>query len=608
MKNMRSIHLIKPYFAQQRRRIATGILCLMAVDVLQLFIPRVVKWAVDDLAALDLDMPKLAAYAGYIIAIAVAMAVLRFFWRRFLIGTSRVVEEGLRNRLFAHIQTLSAPYFDRRKTGDLMAHATNDINNIRMAVGMGVVALTDAIFLGSAAIGFMLYIDPTLTAYAMIPMPVIIVFTRIFGAKMHRMYTRVQATFSEMTEMARESFAGIRIVRAFNREADERRKLKDISRQYIDENIRLVNITGLFFPLMVFFTNISLTIVILFGGRQAITAQITPGDFVAFISYLNMIMWPMMAIGWVTNLIQRGMASLDRINAIMETEPEIRDVPDAQPVDTVEGHVRFENVSFAYAPFASGKTNLPDPPGHPAVNPYRTKELNVNVIDSFSMDIPAGSVFGISGPPGSGKTTLLNLLTRRYDTQSGKITIDGMDIKNIRINDLHCQMALVPQEPYLFSGTIRDNILFGAKPDEGLLEETIQKAALDETLRMLPRGIDTQVGERGVVLSGGQKQRIVLARALFRECPIMLFDDPIGQVDTETASIIIRTIREMAGKKTILIASHRIAAISYANRIIVLENGTIVEKGTHYQLIAQNGYYARAEILQRLETTGGVTE
>ena len=594
MKNMRSIHLIKPYFAQQRRRIATGILCLMAVDVLQLFIPRVVKWAVDDLAALDLDMPKLAAYAGYIIAIAFAMAVLRFFWRRFLIGTSRVVEEGLRNRLFAHIQTLSAPYFDRRKTGDLMAHATNDINNIRMAVGMGVVALTDAIFLGSAAIGFMLYIDPTLTAYAMIPMPVIIVFTRIFGAKMHRMYTKVQATFSEMTEMARESFAGIRIVRAFNRETDERRKLKDISRRYIDENLRLVNITGLFFPLMVFFTNISLTIVILFGGRQAITAQITPGDFVAFISYLNMIMWPMMAIGWVTNLIQRGMASLDRINAIMETEPEIRDLPGAQPVDTVKGNVRFENVSFAYAPFASDKAYPPDP--------------SDNIIDSFSMDIPAGGVFGISGPPGSGKTTLLNLLTRRYDVPSGKITIDGMDLKNIIINDLHCQMALVPQEPYLFSGTIRDNILFGAKPDEGLLNDTIRKAALDETIRMLPRGIDTQVGERGVVLSGGQKQRIVLARALFRECPIMLFDDPIGQVDTETASIIIRTIREMAGKKTILIASHRIAAISYADRIIVLENGKIIEKGTHAQLVAQNGYYARAEILQRLETTGGVTE
>ena len=582
MKNMRSIYLIKPYFAQRRLLIAAGILCLMAVDVLQLFIPRVVKWAVDDLAALDLDASRLAAYAAYIMAIALAMAVLRFFWRRLLIGTSRVVEEGLRNRLFSHIQALSAPYFDRTKTGDLMAHATNDINNIRMAVGMGVVALTDAIFLGSAAIGFMIYIDPELTAYAMIPMPVIILFTRIFGAKMHRMYTRVQATFSDMTEMVRESFAGIRIVRAFNREGDEQRKLEDISRQYIRENLKLVNITGLFFPLMVFFTNISLAIVIVFGGRQAITARITPGDFVAFISYLNMIMWPMMAIGWVTNLIQRGMASLDRINTIMETEPEIKDHPDARSVQALDGHIRFENVSFAFT----------DNPG-------------VSAIESFSMEIPAGSVTGIAGPPGSGKTTLMELLTRRYDATSGSITIDGMDIRTIKIACLHAQMALVPQEPYLFSGTIRDNILFGETVADERLDAAVQKAALDETIRTLPRGIDTQVGERGVVLSGGQKQRIVLARALLRRCPIMLFDDPIGQVDTETAGIIIRSIREMAGEKTVLVASHRIAALNFADRIIVMDNGRIIEAGTHDQLVSQNGYYARADALQRLETGGG---
>lgn len=582
MNNMRSsIHLIKPYFTQRLRLIAAGVLCLMAVDILQLFIPRVVKWAVDDLAALDLDMSRLAVYAGYIIAIAAAMAILRFFWRRLLIGTARVVEEGLRNRLFAHIQTLSAPYFDRRKTGDLMAHATNDINNIRMAVGMGVVALTDAIFLGSAAIGFMLYIDPTLTAYAMIPMPVIVIFTRIFGSKMHRLYTKVQATFSEMTEMVRESFAGIRIVRAFNREDEEKQRLVDVSQRYINHNLQLVNITGLFFPLMVFFTNISLTIVILVGGRQTITAQITPGDFVAFISYLNMIMWPMMAIGWVTNLIQRGMASLDRINAIMETRPDITDHPDARRLEKVEGHVNFEATSFAY-----------NAPGDDA-------------IDSLSLDVNAGSVIGITGPPGSGKTTLFNLLTRRYDVTSGKITLDGQNIKAVKIEDLHRHIALVPQEPYLFSGTIRDNIDFGMDADDDRLQESIRKAALDETLRVLPGGIDTQVGERGVVLSGGQKQRIVLARALLRDCPVMLFDDPIGQVDTETASIIINTIRQMAGDKTVLAASHRIAAISFADHIIVLDKGRVIESGTHEQLVARGGYYARADMLQRLETGEG---
>ncbi len=591
---MRSLYLIKPYFTDRLRLIITGIACLMAVDVLQLFIPRVVKWAVDDLAALALDMRQLAVYSGYIIAIALAMGVLRYFWRRLLIGNARVVEEGLRNRLFAHIQSLSAPWFDNRKTGDLMAHATNDINNIRMAVGMGVVGLTDAIFLGTAAIGFMIYIDPVLTFYAMLPMPVIVVCTRIFGAKMHRLYTRVQATFSDMTEMVRESFAGIRIVRAFNREADEKGKLVDLSERYIDDNLRLINITGLFFPLMVFFTNVSLAIVILLGGRQTITARITPGDFVAFISYLNMIMWPMMAIGWVTNLIQRGMASLDRINAIMETPPDIADAPDAKPVDRLLGHIRFENVSFSYkAPSAglAGETAAP------------------SVLAGAFLDVPPGAALGISGPPGSGKTTLLNLLTRRYDVSEGTITIDGTDIRKLRIADLHRNMALVPQEPYLFSGTIRENIVFGmdtegSRQQLDRLDAVIRKAALEDTLASLPKGLDTQVGERGVILSGGQKQRIVLARALLRDCPIMLFDDPVGQVDTETAALIIYTIREMAGKKTVLIASHRISAISFADHIVVMDDGRIVESGTHDELSARGGYYARAGALQRLETGG----
>ena len=591
---MRSLYLIKPYFTDRLRLIITGIACLMAVDVLQLFIPRVVKWAVDDLAALALDMRQLAVYSGYIIAIALAMGVLRYFWRRLLIGNARVVEEGLRNRLFAHIQSLSAPWFDNRKTGDLMAHATNDINNIRMAVGMGVVALTDAIFLGTAAIGFMIYIDPVLTFYAMLPMPVIVVCTRIFGAKMHRLYTRVQATFSDMTEMVRESFAGIRIVRAFNREADEKRKLVDLSERYIDDNLRLINITGLFFPLMVFFTNVSLAIVILLGGRQAITARITPGDFVAFISYLNMIMWPMMAIGWVTNLIQRGMASLDRINAIMETTPDIADAPDAKPVDRLLGHIRFENVSFSYKASSAGLVGETAAP---------------SVLAGVFLDVPPGAALGISGRPGSGKTTLLNLLTRRYDVSEGTIKIDGTDIRKRRIADLHRNMALVPQEPYLFSGTIRENIVFGmdtegSGPHADKLDTVIRKAALEETLATLPKGLDTQVGERGVILSGGQKQRIVLARALLRDCPVMLFDDPVGQVDTETAALIIDTIREMAGKKTVLIASHRIAAISFADYIVVMDDGLIVESGTHDELSAHGGYYARAGALQRLETGG----
>ncbi len=577
---MKSFYVIKPYLMRRRAIIAIGVLCLMGVDTLQLFIPRVIKWAVDDLTMLHVDRGQLAIYAGEILAIAVMMALLRFVWRRFLIGTSREIEKEIRNRLFSHIQTLSADYFGTTKTGDLMAHATNDINNIRMAVGMGMVAMTDAIFLGSAAICFMAYINVKLTLFALIPMPAIVLVTRTLAKKMHHRYTKVQATFSELTEAVRESFSGIRIIKAFNREKNATNRVGGVSRKYIGENIKLVKITGMFFPMMLLFTNISLAIVIFLGGRQTITAEITTGDFVAFIAYLNLLTWPMMAMGWVTNLIQRGSASLDRLDRIFQRLPDIVEVKDAPVQLPIKGKIAFRGVTFSY------------------------QRNDAPALRDINFVVERGSVLGIAGAQGSGKTTLLKLISRISDVTGGSITIDDEDIRNVKLHDLREAIGFVSQEPFLFSGSIRENITFGADIDEETLINAAKAAALYDTILSFPAGFDTVVGEKGIVLSGGQKQRIVIARALIKDPPILLLDDPIGQVDTQTAAMIIGTIRSAACEKTIIIASHRLPAIQFADNIIILEDGKVAESGTHDALIALDGYYAKTHFIQSAEALG----
>ena len=392
---MKSLYLIKPYLEERRIFIVIGIVCLITVDFLQIFIPRVIKWAIDDLTDYRIDMPSLLIYALYIVGIAVLIGIFRYIWRRCLLGTSRRVEEGLRNKLFAHIQTLSASYFVKTKTGDLMAHATNDIQHVRMATGMGMVALTDAVVLGTAAIGFMAYINVKLTLFVLIPMPMIVFGARFFSKKMHRYYGEVQGAFSDLTESVRERFAGIRIIKAYNRQQEAASRLESVSKDYIEKNLALVRITGSFFPMMVFFSNISLAIVLFLGGRQTITFTITPGDFVAFISYLGLLTWPMMATGWVANLIQRGKASLDRIDKIIQTQPEVDDMPEAVFLKNVKGSIAFESVSFSYMPYIHTSGITP-------------------VLDGIDLKIKQGNILGIVGPPGSGKSTLLSLIPRIF--------------------------------------------------------------------------------------------------------------------------------------------------------------------------------------------------
>jgi ATP-binding cassette subfamily B protein len=488
------------------------------------------------------------------------------------------VEEGLRNRLFGHIQTLSASFFDKAKTGDIMAHATNDIQHIRMATGMGMVALTDAIVLGSAAIGFMAYINVRLTLFVLIPMPMIIFGTRFFSRKMHRLYQEVQGTFSDLTEVVRERFAGIRIIKAYNREKDERSRLAEISKDYINDNLRLVRITGAFFPMMLLFSNISLAIVLYLGGRQTIGLTITPGDFVAFISYLGILAWPMMAMGWVTNLLQRGRASLDRIDKILQVRPEIDDLSDAEHLELVQGNIIFENVMFSY-------------------NHDKKQALN-----GINIKLDKGKVLGIVGPPGSGKTTLVNLIPRLFDVTDGRIILDKKDIRNILLKDLRAQISFMPQEPFLFADTIRKNILFGNKDaGEEKLVKAVKDASFYSTINSFSEGFETIIGEKGVVLSGGQKQRIALARALLQDSPILILDDPISQVDMETGNAIINTIKSLAGIKTVIIVSHRLSAVRFADQIIVLDSGHIVESGTHEELMKNDRYYAKTFHLQEIE-------
>jgi ATP-binding cassette subfamily B protein len=569
---------LSPFLRERRWLIAVGLLALIVVDLLQLFIPRVIKWAVDDLTLFSASPAQLLRYALYLIACGFFIGGFRYLWRRCLLGTARRVEEALRNRLFTHLQSLSADYFDHTPTGDLMAHATNDIQQVRMASGMGMVALNDAIFLGSAAIGFMLYIHVQLTLLVLIPMPFIAFGTRLLSRQMHRRYGEVQASFSTLTETVRERFAGIRMIKAHATEAVALAEVSAASRAYIDKNIALTRITGAFFPMMLVLTNLSLVMVLYFGGRRTILAEITPGDFVAFISYLGLLTWPMMALGWVTNLIQRGRASLDRLNRIFQTSASIPDPPRPSTPLPTGNALYFDGVSFAYG------VDTPE------------------VLRRIEIDLPAGEMLGIVGPPGGGKTSLMRLLPRLYEVSAGQIQLGGLDLRHWPLGDLRRRMAFAPQEPFLFAGTIRDNITLGDEAVPGAeLERVARLAALEQMLARMPNGWDTIVGEKGVILSGGQKQRIGLARAFLKDAPVLLLDDPISQVDSETAEVIVSGLRSMAGAKTILVVSHRLSALQFADQIITLTDGEVTEAGSPAALADNGGYFARTLQLQALE-------
>jgi ATP-binding cassette, subfamily B, multidrug efflux pump len=575
---MSPFQLVIPCLRDNRWAILLGVCCLVAVDFMQLWIPRVVKWAVDDLTTAAGPVP-LGGYAARILALALGIGVFRYIWRRCLIGTSRKVERDLRRRLLEHLQKLEPAFFDRHPTGSLMAHATNDINHVRMATGMGMVALTDAVVLGTAAIGFMAYIDWRLTVLVLVPMPMIAVGTRLFSRRMHRRYQQVQAAFASLTETVREHFSGIRVVKAYILEPAAVRRAETASDQYVQENLKLVRITGSFFPMMVLFSNISLALVLLLGGRATVAGRITAGDFVAFISYIGLITWPMMALGWVMNLIQRGKASLERLAAIFNTAPAIADGPAAFPLAGSPRKIVLRDVALTYGE-------------------------DRRALSDINLRFEAGYSYGIVGPPGGGKTSLIRLIARLYAPTAGTVAVDERPLAEIRLADLRACIAYVPQDAFIFAGTLGDNITMGQAVAPAELAAAIADAGLESMVARLPDGLETVVGERGIMLSGGQKQRVALARALLSDRPVLLLDDPISQLDTVTGRKVIEALRRRAAGRLMIIVSHRMAAVRWTDRIVVVENGTISAVGPHDAVSEQNAYYRNALRIQALEDNG----
>jgi len=601
---------LKEYFVKGRWHLAIGLLSLLLVDLLQVLIPLVIKKVIDALTFNNATSGLLLKYGTIIMAIALTIALFRYLWRYFLFGLSRKVEEALRSRLYRHLQTLSYSFYQRAKTGDLMARSINDINAVRMATGMGIIALTDGLVLGLATIGFMLYINPLLTVIALIPAPLLIYATRILARRMSTGYERVQSTFADLTEEAREAFAGIRVVKSYGKESWEYNKIKEEGENYISENMQLAKTIAVFFPAMGIFANLGLAIVIWMGGRLTILGDITTGDFVAFISYLYLLAWPLTAIGWVTNLIQRGSASMRRINRILEEVPEITDPPLPPDVLTAD-RANHPADSYAVGYAVDRADSRADSPAanHKIHGGIQIKGLSMKysgqsnyAIKGIDLNIQMGQTVALVGQVGSGKTTLLHNIPRLFKVPKGTVFIDDIDVQDIPLKVLRENIGFVTQETIIFSDTIRNNVLFDRDGiSVNAFEDALKAVRIYDEVQTFENGPDTLLGERGITLSGGQRQRLTIARALLSDPPIMILDDALSMVDTRTEADILNEILEFRRDKTNLIVSHRVSTISRADLICVLKGGELVEIGDHKALLEKGKEYARLYERQVLE-------
>jgi ATP-binding cassette subfamily B multidrug efflux pump len=563
-----------PYLKRYRWGYLAGIICIFLTNGIQVLGPKVLGLASDALLE-GVTRHKLLFYAGLLLAIATFKGIFQFLTRWIMIGISRDIEFDLRNDLFQRLEGLSYSYYQRNRTGDIMARATNDLSAVRNLLGPAIMYSANTVVLMSGALAFMIAISPKLTFYTFLPLPVASIVIQYFGRQIHDRFERIQAMFSDISARAQENFSGARLIRAYVQEKAEIRAFEAENEEYIRRSLKLVRLMGMLWPTLEWMLGCAVVLVLWLGGREVVAGRITVGQFVSFNAYMLQLTWPIIALGYVINLFQRGTASLVRLNEIMVEQPEIVDAQGARDAE-IEGEIEFRDLNFSYN--------------------------GTRVLHNVNLSIPAGSSLAIVGPTGSGKTTLVDLIPRIYDAEPGTVLIDGRPIREYSLASLRRNVGFVPQETFLFSDRIRENIAFGIDAaSDREIHNAAEAANIAADIESFPESYETLVGERGLTLSGGQKQRTAIARALIRNPRILILDDALSSVDTQTEDKILNHLRQVMHGRTTIFISHRVSTVRNADRIAVLHGGRIVELGTHEELLALSGYYSDLYNKQLLE-------